>query len=129
MPIGGELLRIASAAHLRMAVGIVLIFYSVWSLARPRLAAMTADGRVADGVVGVASGMLGSATGLAGILPTVWCQLRGWRKDEQRAVFQPVAVAIFAMTALWLGGSGILGTRFRTTVLVLLLLSGLALLV
>jgi hypothetical protein len=38
----------------------------------------------------------------------VWCSLRGWSKDEQRAVFQPVAVAIFAMTALWLGGTGLL---------------------
>ena len=159
VPIGGELLRWASAAQLRMAVGIVLIGYSAWSLARPRLAAVTAGGRVADGAVGVASGMLGSTTGLGGILPTVWCQLRGWRKDEQRAVFQPVAVAIFAMTALWLGGSGFIGrdtawlfvvglpavlaglwlglklfdrldeTGFRTLVLVLLLLSGLALLV
>jgi uncharacterized protein len=159
VPIGAELLRWSSASHLRAAVGIVLIGYSAWSLARPRLAAVTAGGRVADGVVGVASGMLGSTTGLGGILPTVWCQLRGWRKDEQRAVFQPVAVAIFAMTALWLGGAGFverntarlfviglpavlaglwLGLRlfarldetgFRTLVLVLLLVSGLALLV
>ena len=159
VPIGGELLRWTSAAHLRMAVGVVLICFSVWSLARPRLARVSGAGRAADGAVGVASGMLGSATGLGGILPTVWCQLRGWSKDEQRAVFQPVAVAIFAMTALWLGGAGFierntarlfviglpavlaglwLGLRlfdrldetgFRTLVLVLLLVSGLALLV
>jgi hypothetical protein len=32
--------------------------------------------------------------------------LRGWPKDEQRAVFQPVGVATFAMIALWLGGAG-----------------------
>jgi nickel/cobalt transporter (NicO) family protein len=31
--------------------------------------------------------------------------IRGWPKDQQRAVFQPVAVAIFAMSALWLGQS------------------------
>ena len=159
VPIGAELLRWTSAAHLRTAVGIVLIGFSAWSLARPRLAAVTAGGRAADGVVGVLSGMLGSATGLGGILPTVWCNLRGWSKDEQRAVFQPVAVAIFAMTALWLGGSGMLGgdtlrlfavglpavlaglwlglklydrldeTGFRTLVLALLLVSGLVLLI
>ena len=34
------------------------------------------------------------------------CGLRGWTSDERRAVFQPVAVAIFIMTAVWLGAQG-----------------------
>ncbi len=91
----------------------------------------------------------------------MWCGLRGWTSDEQRAVFQPVAVAvaIFIMTAVWLGAQGSisavtielflfglpvllagtwLGLRlyrrldpggFRKLVLVLLLASGLALVV
>ena len=50
--------------------------------------------------------MLGGATGLAGIIAIIWCQWRGWAKDEQRAVFQPVGVATFAMSAAWLGGQG-----------------------
>jgi hypothetical protein len=50
--------------------------------------------------------VLGGTTGLGGILPTVWCNLRAWPKDEQRAVFQTVAVAIFAVTVIWLGGTG-----------------------
>jgi uncharacterized membrane protein YfcA len=37
---------------------------------------------------------------------TVWCGLRGWPKDAQRAIFQPVAVAIFLMSAAWLGAKG-----------------------
>ena len=32
--------------------------------------------------------------------------MRGWPKDEQRAVFQPVGVALFLIGAAWLGGSG-----------------------
>jgi hypothetical protein len=52
------------------------------------------------------SGILGGSTGLGGILPTIWSGLRGWTSDEQRAVFQPVAVAIFVMAALWLGAQG-----------------------
>ena len=159
VPIGAELLRWTSAAHLRTAVGLILIGFSIYSLARPQLAKVTRGGRAADGAIGVLSGMLGSATGLGGILPTVWCGLRGWSKDEQRAVFQPVAVAIFAMTALWLGGAGLLGadtvrlfavglpavlaglwlglrlydrldeTGFRNVVLALLLISGLVLVI
>jgi hypothetical protein len=36
----------------------------------------------------------------------IWSQLRGWTKDQQRTVFQPVGVATFAMSAAWLGGQG-----------------------
>jgi len=36
--------------------------------------------------------------------------VRGWPKDEQRAVFQPTGVATFAMIALWLGGAGMVAT-------------------
>jgi uncharacterized membrane protein YfcA len=39
---------------------------------------------------------------------TIWCGIRGWPKDVQRAVFQPVAVATFVMSALWIGASGAL---------------------
>ena len=45
-------------------------------------------------------------TGLAGIIVTVWCGLRGWPKDVQRAVFQPISVAVFAMSAVALGWNG-----------------------
>ncbi len=37
---------------------------------------------------------------------TIWCGLRGWSKDLQRTIFQPVAVTTFLMSALWLGGKG-----------------------
>jgi uncharacterized protein len=107
VPIGAALLRWTSPPLLRAAVGVVLIAFSLYSLARPKLRTV-AGGRAADGGVGFLSGVLGSMTGLGGILPTIWCGLRGWPKDEQRAVFQPVAVAIFAMTALWFGGTGLL---------------------
>jgi uncharacterized protein len=103
--------------------------------------------------------VLGGITGLAGILVTIWCGLRGWPKDVQRTVFQPVAVAIFLMSALWIGAKGAItadtiklfltglpalfaGTwfglklygrideaTFRTIVLALLLVSGLVLII
>jgi hypothetical protein len=109
VPLGAELLRELSPAAIGAAVGVVLILYSLYGLTRPKLAAVTAGGPALDGVIGVASGLVGGATGLGGIVTTLWCGVRGWPKDEQRAVFQPVAVAIFAMTALWLGGTGLVG--------------------
>ncbi len=158
-PVGVALLRWMPAMYLKVAVGVLLILFSLYSLARPQLARVTAGGRLADGGVGVLSGILGGTTGFGGILPTIWRTLRGWPKDEQRAVFQPTGVAIFFGTALCLGGTGSLtpdtmklfliglpallagswlGLRlygkldeaaFRKIVLVLLLASGLALVV
>jgi uncharacterized protein len=55
--------------------------------------------------------VLGGLTGLAGILVTIWCGLRGWSKEVRRAIFQPVAVAVFLMSALWLGAKGTVATE------------------
>ena len=106
IPLGIELLRWLPAADMRAAVGAVLVAFSLYSLLRPKLRPMADAGPLADGGAGVVSGIVGGATGLAGILPTIWAGLRGWTKDEQRAVFQPVAVTIFAGCLLWLGGTG-----------------------
>jgi uncharacterized protein len=157
LPAGVELLRLAPAEALRVGIGVFLIFFSLYSLARPQFRPVSAGGRLADGGVGVLSGVLGGATGFGGILPTIWSNIRGWPKDEQRAVFQPTGVAIFLGTALCLGGAGtvtadtirlffiglpalLLGSwlglklygrldeaGFRRVVLALLLVSGLAL--
>jgi uncharacterized membrane protein YfcA len=84
----------------------VLILYSVYGLARPATKPIVAGGAPVDTGVGLLNGILGGATGLAGIIVTIWCGLRGWPKDVQRTVFQPVGVAIFALSAVALGASG-----------------------
>ena len=157
VPAGVALLHRATPDLLRHSVGIVLILFSLYALTRPPLPPVQRGGALADGAIGLANGVLGAMTGIAGIIVTVWSGLRGWPKDEQRAVFQPFAVAVFAMTAAWMGGTGLLDTHtltlgalglpaillgttmglcffgrlgedgFRRTVLILLLVSGVAL--
>ena len=105
VPLGIEVLRLAAGRRHARGIGAFLIAFSLYSLLKPTLPAVKGARPIADGGVGVLSGIVGGATGLAGILPTIWSTLRGWTKDEQRAVFQPAAVAIFAGTALWLGGT------------------------
>jgi uncharacterized membrane protein YfcA len=83
----------------------LLILFSAYSLARPSIKPVTTGGALADAGVGFLNGILGSLTGFACILTTNWCSLRGWPREQQRAVFQPFGVAIFAMSALWLGAS------------------------
>src|SRR3954468_13546078 len=106
VPAGVTLLTWSDPRNVRIAVGIFLVLYSAYALFRPALKPVTSGGRIGDATVGFLNGVLGGLTGLAGILVTIWCGLRGWPKDVQRAIFQPVAVAIFAMTGLWLGAKG-----------------------
>jgi uncharacterized protein len=106
VPTGVAILSSARPDRVRVGVGIVLVAYAAYALLRPPLKPLAAGGKAADAGVGFVNGVLAGITGLAGILVTVWCGLRGWRKDQQRAVFQPVAVGIFLLTALWIGLQG-----------------------
>ena len=108
IPAGVAALRWISPVHFRIGVGVLLIVFSLYNLVRPKLPEMKAAGRGADAAVGFFNGALGAATGLGGILPTIWSGLRGWPRDEQRAVFQPTAVATFLMTIAAFGGVGII---------------------
>jgi uncharacterized membrane protein YfcA len=159
VPLGVAILDWADARQVQIGVGAFLVLYGIYSLARPTLGPVRAGGAALDSGVGFLNGVLAGVTGLAGILVVIWCGLRGWPKDVQRGVFQPAAVATFAMTALWLGAKGAIATDtvmlfliglpvllagtwlglklygrieeagFRRIVLVLLLLSGLMLVV
>jgi uncharacterized membrane protein YfcA len=159
VPAGVAILAWTNPNYIRAGVGVLLILYSIYGLARPTMKPIVAGGASADAGIGVLNGMLGGATGLAGIIVTIWCGLRGWPKDGQRAVFQPIGVSVFAMSAVGLGVSGAVNTEiirlfviglpvllagtwlglklygrldeagFRKIVLALLLVSGIALLV
>src|SRR6202011_2979016 len=105
VPVGVSILTWADPAHVRAGVGAFLVLYSLYALFRPTIP-VKAGGAGDDPGVGFLNGVVGCITGLAGILVTIWCGLRGWPKDVQRAVFQPVAVATFLMSALWIGAKG-----------------------
>jgi uncharacterized membrane protein YfcA len=107
VPVGISVLGWANPAHVKTGIGVFLVLYSLYALIQPKMASLTAGGASADAGVGFLNGVLGGITGLAGILVTIWCGLRGWPKDRQRTVFQPVAVATFAMSAVWLGIKGV----------------------
>jgi uncharacterized membrane protein YfcA len=159
VPIGILLLRWVPPGWLRMAIGALLILFSLYNLARPKLPEVKSGRKAADVGVGFLNGVVGGSTGLAGILIVIWANMRGWPRDEQRAAFQPTGVATFLITLIALGGSGIITadtlklfalglpalvvgtwsgwkmygkldeTSFRKGVFVLLLVSGVALVI
>jgi uncharacterized membrane protein YfcA len=105
IPIGTMLLTYIDAEYLRTGAGALLVGYALYGLAKPVFKPVQA-GVTADGAVGFLNGVLCGLTGLPGFIITVWAQMRGWTKDAQRAVFQPVMLAAFVVTAISLGVSG-----------------------
>ena len=159
VPFGILLLRWLPPSTVRAAIGLLLIVFSLYNLARPALPSGKEAGRLADAGAGLINGLVGGSTGLAGIVVVIWSNLRDWPRDEQRAAFQPTGVVTFFITLIGLGGIGAINTenaelfaiglpalavgtwggwklygklderKFRIAVLVLLLLSGAALIV
>ena len=156
VPFGTAALRLADPHGFRVSLGTVLILFSLYGLLRGAAQPLAFGGRAADAVVGLIGGAMGGYAGLSGILPTIWCGVRGWKREEQRAVYQPfiLIMQIFALISgsaarVFSAGSLLLslacapaflaGTlcglwifgrlderRFRAVVLVLLMLAGAA---
>ena len=105
VPIGTMLLTYMDPAYLRSGVGLLLVLYGIYGLAQPSLKPVRA-GSAADGGTGFLNGVVCGLTGLPGFIITIWCQLRGWTKDTQRAIFQPVMLAAIVVTAISLSFTG-----------------------
>lgn len=105
VPIGTMLLSYLNPAYLRSGVGLLLVIYGAYGLAQPTLKVVSASAS-ADAGVGFVNGILAGLTGLPGFIITVWCQFRGWKKDVQRAVFQPVMLAAIVANVISLGIAG-----------------------
>ena len=108
IPLGTWLLTRVALGPLKLGLGLVIVAYcTVRLLGRLRPTAAW-GGRLADGVVGWAGGILGGLAGLSGPLPTIWISLRGWGRDERRAVLQAFNLAILAAALLAHATAGLL---------------------
>ena len=158
VPLGVIVLAHVDANWFKFLLGTLLVVWCPTMLLSTRLPRFTAGGRLADGTIGFLGGVMGGIGGFTGPLPTLWCTLRGFDKDAQRAVIQNFNLSMLAVTMGSYLASGVvtremlpmfavvapamliptlLGTRlyvgiseaaFRTIVLVLLTASGVALL-
>lgn len=107
VPLGTVLLTYIDPAYMRTGVGFLLVVYGANGLLQPAFAPLKI-GTAADGSIGFLNGVLCGLTGLPGFIITVWCQMRGWAKDVQRAIFQPVMLAASTVTAISLAATGTL---------------------
>jgi uncharacterized membrane protein YfcA len=105
VPAGTMLLTYIDPAYMRIGVGILLVVYSIYSLARPAIK-LAHEGVAVEVGVGFLNGLLAGLTGLVGIVVVIWCQLRNWPKDVQRAIFQPVLLATILTSTVSLSAAG-----------------------
>ncbi|MCX2861037.1 sulfite exporter TauE/SafE family protein [Paucibacter sp. PLA-PC-4] len=158
IPIGVAILPVLDVPWFKAGLGLFLVLWCPAMLASARLPHIRHGGRMADGIAGALGGVMGGIGGFTGTIPTLWCTLRGFAKDKQRAIIQNFNLAALSVTmAIYLGQGfvtremlpmfavvapalllpSLLGARlyrsisetaFRRLVLSLLTLSGLALL-
>jgi uncharacterized protein len=102
IPLGVWLLPQLDVPAFKLVLGALLVLVCPAMLLSSRLPVVRLPGprstRVADGVAGAAGGVMGGLGGFTGVVPTLWCTLRGFDKDGQRAVIQNFNLATLAVT-------------------------------
>lgn len=157
VPIGAWLLHWIDPDAFKFWLGVFLLIYCPLMLFVPQDYAWRHGGRAADALAGFIGGAMGGLAGISGPAPTLWTTVRGWNKDVQRGVLQAFNISMHVATliAYMLAGSidrdvlvmfawiapvlaipAVLGVllfqrlnarAFRRLILVLLMLSGIAL--
>src|SRR5688572_22313892 len=102
IPLGVGVLPHLDADVFKFGLGALLVIACpamLWSARLPRVALRNASlARGADALAGVGGGVMGGLGGFTGVIPTLWCTLRGFDKAAQRAVVQNFNLATLAAT-------------------------------
>jgi uncharacterized protein len=110
IPIGVALLPRLDAEVFKLLLGGLLVIACPAMLFAPRLPRVTlrsaGAARITDSAAGIGGGVMGGLGGFTGVVPTLWCTLRGFDKPAQRAVVQNFNLATLAVTMLAYIASG-----------------------
>ncbi|MBL8541290.1 MAG: sulfite exporter TauE/SafE family protein [Betaproteobacteria bacterium] len=98
VPLGVWLLPRLDVHAFKAVLGALLVLWCPAMLFSRRLPRITLGGRLGDAAAGMAGGVMGGLGGFTGALPTLWCTLRGFEKDRQRAVIQNFNLSMLAVT-------------------------------
>ena len=94
IPVGVWLLPLVDANTFKIGLGVILLIWCPAMLFAQRIPKINFGGRLADGIAGLAGGVLGGFGGFTGVIPTLWCVLRGFPREEQRAIIQNFNLAM-----------------------------------
>ncbi|GIQ77712.1 sulfite exporter TauE/SafE family protein [Bradyrhizobium sp. RD5-C2] len=93
VPLALWLLHNTDSRTFREGFGLLVAFYAGYMLFRPAIG----YGRLPEGrnaLVGFGGGLIGGLTAMPGALPTIWCDMHGVPKQQQRGLVQPFIAAM-----------------------------------
>ena len=101
VPLGVWLLLHVDGALYGVGLGVFLCVYGSWAVFRRD--DLVVSGSVwRDAAAGALGGLAGGLAGLSGSFVAIWCSMRGWSKDAQRAVYQPFILVMQVWTLVCL---------------------------
>ena len=106
IPIGQWLLPYLDPNQFKLVLGSLLVVCCSAMLATAKLPHIKHGGRAADAGVGLIGGVMAPLSGFSGLAPALWCSLRGYNKDEHRAVIQNFNLIVLSATVasnVWAG--------------------------
>lgn len=98
IPVGTQLLESLNPNMFKLVLGSLLVVCCSAMLATSRLPKITSGGKPADAVVGLFGGVMAPLSGFSGLAPALWATLRGYNKDEHRAVLQNFNLIVLSAT-------------------------------
>ena len=99
VPIAVWLLQTTDAHTFREVFGLAVAIYAGYMLFRPSLTGLRLMNPRRNVLVGFGGGLIGGLTAMPGALPTIWCDMHGMSKSQQRGLVQPF-IAVMQIAAL-----------------------------
>lgn len=111
IPLGNIALASLDPNRFKLVLGAMLVVCCGAMLATSKLPKITHGGRFADAFVGLLGGVMAPLSGFSGLAPALWATLRGYTKDEHRAVLQNFNLVVLSATFVSLVMAGRTGPQ------------------
>jgi uncharacterized protein len=102
IPLAVYALQTVDTWSFRIGFGLFVASYAAYMLCRPAMMVIRQMNGLQHALVGFGGGLVGGITAMPGALPTIWCDLNGVPKNQQRGLVQPfiLAMQVFALALM-----------------------------
>ncbi|MGZ5873850.1 MAG: sulfite exporter TauE/SafE family protein [Bradyrhizobium sp.] len=102
VPVALWLLHNADARTFQQVFGLTVAIYSSYMLFKRSLGCLQQMSQSRTALIGFGGGLIGGLTAMPGALPTIWCDLHGLPKNQQRGLVQPfiAVMQIFSLSMM-----------------------------
>jgi uncharacterized protein len=108
LPLGLYLLPRLDIPLFKALLGAMLVIVCPLMFFAAQLPKIRRGGRTGDAAAGAAGGVMSGLGGFSGVVPTLWCTVRGFDKDQQRAIIQNFNLSMQVVTFASYLGTGII---------------------